>query len=55
MKGLPRERATGIRPKLVAQVASAFWTRDDLLRQVSFLGLRADKKASQCRFRDRER
>lgn len=30
-------------PKLVAQVRFAEWTRDGLVRQASFLGLRADK------------
>ncbi len=34
-----------VEPKLVAQVRFAEWTRDGLVRQASFLGLRADKAA----------
>ena len=43
---LKRERhAHWVRPKLVAQVRFANWTRDGLLRQPAFLGLREDKAA----------
>ena len=53
----PREvkDATWVAPKLVAQVAYAEWTGDEKLRQPSFLGLRTDKKPSQCRWEERER
>ena len=36
-----------VRPKLVAEVAFAQWTRDGLLRQPSFQGLREDKPADK--------
>ena len=45
---------TWIRPKLVAQIAFAEWTADGKLRQPVFLGLRHDKKASECTWRTRE-
>ncbi|MDD5248229.1 MAG: DNA ligase D [Rhodocyclaceae bacterium] len=35
-----------VRPQLVAEVAYSAWTRDKLLRQASFIGLREDKPAS---------
>ncbi len=35
-----------VRPTLVAEVEFREWTRDDLLRQPVFLGLREDKKAA---------
>ncbi len=34
-----------VKPQMVAQVRFAEWTRDDILRQPSFLGLRIDKDA----------
>jgi bifunctional non-homologous end joining protein LigD len=43
-----KEAAKGVhwvQPKLVAQLAFAAWTRDNLLRQASFKGLREDKPA----------
>lgn len=52
----PRERgATWVRPRLVAQIAFAEWTKDGKLRQPAFLGLRDDKQPSECRWRERER
>jgi len=51
----PREAGiTWIRPKLVAQIAFAEWTADGKLRQPVFLGLRRDKKPSECTWRTRE-
>jgi bifunctional non-homologous end joining protein LigD len=53
---VPREvkDATWVVPKLVAQVAYAEWTGDERLRQPSFLGLRNDKAARECRWEERE-
>jgi bifunctional non-homologous end joining protein LigD len=46
----PRERgATWLEPRLVAQIAFQEWTADGKLRQPVFLGLRDDKKPSECR------
>jgi bifunctional non-homologous end joining protein LigD len=42
-------------PRLVAQIAFAEWTKDGKLRQPAFLGLRDDKKPSECQWRKRER
>ena len=51
----PKERdATWIHPKLVAQIAFAEWTKEGKLRQPAFLGLRNDKKPSECQWRERE-
>jgi bifunctional non-homologous end joining protein LigD len=51
----PREAGiTWIRPKLVAQIAFAEWTADGKLRQPVLLGLRRDKKPSECTWRTRE-
>ena len=53
---VPREKgASWVRPQLVAQIAFTEWTADGKLRQPVFLGLRDDKKASECTWRDRER
>lgn len=38
-----------IKPELVAQVRFAEWTRDGLMRQPAFLGLRVDKKPKDCK------
>jgi bifunctional non-homologous end joining protein LigD len=51
----PERGATWVRPRLVAQIAFAEWTKDGKLRQPAFLGLRDDKKPSACQWRERER
>jgi ATP-dependent DNA ligase len=52
----PRERAVSwVRPALVAQAAFEEWTKNGKLRQPAFLGLRDDKAASECRWRERDR
>jgi bifunctional non-homologous end joining protein LigD len=43
------EPATWLKPKLVAQVKFAEWTRDGIMRQPIFLGLREDKSAKEVR------
>jgi bifunctional non-homologous end joining protein LigD len=51
----PREAGvTWVRPELVAQIAFTEWTADGKLRQPAFLGLRDDKKASECTWSTRE-
>lgn len=46
----PREKgAVWVAPRLVAQIAFQEWTADGRLRQPVFLGLRDDKKPSECR------
>ncbi|MGD0731888.1 MAG: DNA ligase D [Terracidiphilus sp.] len=42
-----RRNAQWVKPKLVAQVAFATWTTDNLLRQAAFKGLREDKAAKE--------
>lgn len=42
-------RVTWVKPDLVAQIKFAEWTRDGILRQPVFLGLRKDKKATEVR------
>jgi len=37
-----------VEPKLVGEVRFTEWTRDGLLRQPAFLGLRVDKKPKEC-------
>jgi bifunctional non-homologous end joining protein LigD len=45
----PREKnTTWLAPRLVAQIAFQEWTADRKLRQPVFLGLRDDKKPSEC-------
>ena len=41
------KRCHWVEPKMVCQVKFGEWTRDDLLRQPVFLGLREDKDASE--------
>jgi bifunctional non-homologous end joining protein LigD len=52
----PREAGvTWVRPRLVAQIAFTEWTAAGRLRQPVFLGLRDDKKPSECTWSARER
>jgi bifunctional non-homologous end joining protein LigD len=51
---LRTKSASWVRPKLVAQIAFAEWTADAKLRQPVFLGLRFDKRASECTWESRE-
>ncbi len=47
---IPREArkdAYWVKPELVAQIAFTTWTRDNLVRQASFKGLREDKPARE--------
>ena len=41
-----RKDAVWVKPELVAQIAFAAWTNDDLIRMSSFQGLREDKPAT---------
>jgi DNA ligase D-like protein (predicted ligase) len=44
-----REHTHWVKPKLVAEIAFAEWTQNDLLRQPRFEGLRPDKSPRECR------
>lgn len=46
-KGISERSVHWVRPKLVAQIGFAEWTRDGKLRQPRFLGLRFDKDAKE--------
>jgi bifunctional non-homologous end joining protein LigD len=51
----PKEKgAHWARPELVAQVGFTEWTEDGKLRHPTFLGLRRDKPARECRWSERE-
>ena len=41
-------KAHWVEPKLVAEVRFTEWTRDGVMRQPAFLGLRADKDPKEC-------
>ena len=42
-----RRDAYWVKPMLVAQIAFSTWTRDNLVRQAAFKGLREDKSANE--------
>lgn len=48
-KGSAVRRAHWVHPKLVAEVVFSDWTRDDILRQASFKGLREDRDPRDVR------
>jgi len=51
----PKEKgAHWVKPDLVAQIGFTEWTEDGKLRHPTFLGLRHDKPARLCRWKERE-
>ena len=51
---MPRPEARGahwVKPELVAEIAFAEFTADNVVRHASFLGLRGDKKAKEVHSR----
>ena len=46
---IAERKVVWLEPQLVAQVAFSEWTNDQKLRQPVFLGLRDDKRPSECR------
>lgn len=48
-KARTNEKVTWIEPKLVAEIKYAEWTKDNVLRQASFKGLRTDKDPKDIR------
>jgi len=45
-RGAEARRARWVAPNLVAQIAFTEWTQDETLRHAAFMGLRADKRAT---------
>ena len=51
----PREPdVSWVRPRVVAEIAFAEWTADGRLRQPAFVGIRHDKKPTECTWAERE-
>jgi len=48
------EKITWLEPKLVAEIKFAEWTRENLLRQASYKGLRSDKEPGEVRMELKE-
>jgi bifunctional non-homologous end joining protein LigD len=52
---LELKRVHWVRPELVVEVTFLTWTADSLLRQVTFQGLREDKRRARCGSKGRRR
>lgn len=48
-KSRPKETVTWLEPELVAEIKFAEWTKDKLLRQASFKGIRTDKDPKEIK------